>query len=181
MSLDERGEALSTTVPKPPVPVPVPKFSPQIKKVLDGISKLLPVIDNHRIYVCEALRTQLLPLILQLRKVTKRKSGYYAALESIHLNAATVRGWFFQGLHGNELIGLLETDEEKQVNAAREQQREERRTERMEEVSEEDFLQLADRMARAILKHTCQVHQAARNLAKDYAEARRLVLEKKAA
>jgi hypothetical protein len=83
-----------------------------IPKVLKALRAVCDRIEGHRLHVSKEERQYLLPLLVILKRLTKRKKpGYHASLKSIGLTASTVRSWFYRGLHTNKIIALLEPEE----------------------------------------------------------------------
>ncbi len=84
-----------------------------IPKVLKALRAVCDRIEGHRLHVSKEERQYLLPLLIILKRLTKRKKpGYHALLKSIGLTASTVRSWFHRGLHTDKIIALLEPEPE---------------------------------------------------------------------
>jgi len=88
-----------------------------VTKVLKAVRAACNRIEGYRLSVSAEERQRLLPLLIILKRLTKRKKpGFHASLKSIGLNASTVRSWFYRGLPTDKIIELLEP-EEKPVTA----------------------------------------------------------------
>src|SRR5579863_706888 len=84
-----------------------------VPKVLKELRDAADRIEDHRLRVSAEERQRLLPLLIILKKLTKRrKPGYHEALASIGLNASTVRSWFYRGFHTDQIIAMLEPEPE---------------------------------------------------------------------
>ena len=84
-----------------------------VPEILKELRAVADRIEGHRLSVTAEERERLLPLLIILRKLTKRKKpGFHESLESIGLNASTVRSWFYRGLHTDEIIAMLEPESE---------------------------------------------------------------------
>ena len=84
-----------------------------IEKVLEEIRAVVGKIEGHRLRISAEERKRLLPLLTILRKLTKRKKpGFHKLLDSIGLNASTVRSWFYRGVPTDQIIEMLEPEPE---------------------------------------------------------------------
>src|ERR1017187_137536 len=71
-----------------------------VPEILKELRAVADRIEGHRLSVTAEERERLLPLLIILRKLTKRKKpGFHESLASIGLNASTVRSWFYRGYH----------------------------------------------------------------------------------
>jgi len=99
-----------------------PKEYPNLTsvEVLREIRAVTAKIEGYRLRVTAEERQRLLPLLILLKKLTKRqKPGYHESLDSIGLNASTVRSWFHRGLHTDEIIEMLEPEAEEVTSSVR--------------------------------------------------------------
>jgi hypothetical protein len=99
-----------------------PKEYPNLTsvEVLREIRAVTDKIEGYRLRVTAEERQRLLPLLILLKKLTKRqKPGYHESLDSIGLNASTVRSWFYRGLHTDEIIEMLEPEAEEVTSSVR--------------------------------------------------------------
>jgi hypothetical protein len=139
-------------------------------EVLKELRAVADKIETNRREVSAAERQRVLPLLIILKRLTKRKSGYHKALASIGLNASTVRSWFHRGFHTDEIIAMLEPEPEAK-----------RKTEPAADddppepplSAAEECLQHADKLAAATLRGDVE---RARHLAAEYARARKIML-----
>jgi hypothetical protein len=84
-----------------------------VPRILKELRVVADKIEGYRLRVTAEERERLLPLLIILKKLTKRqKPGYHESLDSIGLNASTVRSWFYRGLHTDEIIEMLEPEAE---------------------------------------------------------------------
>jgi hypothetical protein len=140
-----------------------------LNQVVAALKACVPRIENHRLYIQKELREQLLPLILALGKLTKRKKpGFHKTLKSIGLNASTVRGWFYASETGKTVIDLLE-DEPKKIPKPRKHGKPAKPAKR-EEIQTPEEIMLADayRMATAVMENRIS---DAKKIAREFLEA----------
>jgi hypothetical protein len=129
-------------------------------------------IEGHRLSVSAEERQTLLPLLIILKRLTKRKKpGFHDSLASIGLNASTVRSWFYRGYHTDEIIAMLEpepkTEDESPGSTANES------VDQHSLSSTEECLQKADKLAAAVLKKNFEL---ATRLAKGYTDLRKKMI-----
>jgi hypothetical protein len=99
-----------------------PKEYPNLTKeeLLLEIKAVADKIEGYRLRVTAEERERLLPLLIILRRLTKgKKPGYHESLDSIGLNASTVRSWFYRGYHTDEIIAMLEPEAEEVTSTVR--------------------------------------------------------------
>lgn len=146
-----------------------------VPKVLKELRAVADKIEKNKLEVSAEERQRLLPLLIILKKLTKRrKPGYHAALESIGLNASTVRSWFYRGYHSDEIIAMLEPEPEPVRVRRNEKQNESRGGNADEDAADltERFLMQADKIVTALLRDQIRL---AKRLGREYAESRKLV------
>lgn len=142
-----------------------------VPKVLKELRAVADKIEKNKLEVSAEERQRLLPLLIILKKLTKRKKpGYHAALDSIGLNASTVRSWFYRGFHTDEIIAMLEPEPEAKLQS--EPDDDDEPPERPLSAADECF-QHADKLAAATLRGDVK---RARHLAAEYARARKIML-----
>jgi hypothetical protein len=142
-----------------------------VPKVLKELRAVADKIEKNKLDVSAEERQRLLPLLIILKKLTKRrKPGYHAALDSIGLNASTVRSWFYRGFHTDEIIAMLEPEPEAKLQS--EPDDDDEPPERPLSAADECF-QHADKLAAATLRGDVK---RARHLAAEYARARKIML-----
>jgi hypothetical protein len=142
-----------------------------VPKVLKELRAVADKIEKNKLEVSAEERQRLLPLLIILKKLTKRrKPGYHAALASIGLNASTVRSWFYRRFHTDEIITMLEPEPEakRKTEPAADDDPPERPLSAADEC-----LQHADKLAAATLRGDVE---RARHLAAEYARARKIML-----
>jgi len=119
-------------------------------------------VEENQIKTVAEIRERLLPVLIALRKKTKRKKpGYYETLMSMGLNPNRVRSWFYRSHCAKEAIRLLEKPgTTKAVTSTHELT-----------TIEEELLHQADFMAAAVLKGN---YKHARHLAAEYTKVRNM-------
>ena len=148
-----------------------------VPRVLKELRAEADKIERYRLRVTAEERQRLLPLLIILKRLTKRKTGFHKALASIGLNASTVRSWFYRGYHTDEIIAMLEPEPEP-VRARRNGKKDESRGETPDEDEadlKDRFLLQADKLADAVLRDKIVL---AKRLAREYAKARKLVVDR---
>ena len=139
-----------------------------VPEILKELRAVADRIEGHRLSVTAEERERLLPLLIILRKLTKRqKPGFHESLESIGLNASTVRSWFYRGYHTDEIIAMLEPEpleDESPASTADES------ADQSPLSATEECLRKADKMAAAVLKRN---YKRAIQLASEYANLRK--------
>jgi len=144
-----------------------------IPEVLKELRLVADKIEKNKLEVSAEERQRLLPLLIILKKLTKRKKpGYHESLASIGLNASTVRSWFYRGHHTDEIIAMLEPEPEAEPKT--EPDHDDEVPERPLS-AEAECLQQADKLAAATLRGNVK---RARHLALEYSRARKLMLGK---
>jgi hypothetical protein len=139
-----------------------------VPEILKELRAAADRIEGHRLSVSAEERQRLLPLLIILKRLTKRKKpGFHESLESIGLNASTVRSWFYRGEHTDEIIAMLEPEPEDDESPA--STTTESDHERPLSATEECF-QKADRLAAAVLKRN---FKRAIQLASEYGDLRK--------
>jgi hypothetical protein len=144
-----------------------------IPNILKELRAVADRIEKNKLEVSAEERLRLLPLLIILKKLTKRKKpGYHAALASIGLNASTVRSWFYRGLPTDEIIAMLEPEQEPRQTGNYDDSRGRSAEEDAADLAER-FLLLADKIVAALLRDKIV---PAKKLAREYAEARKIAV-----
>jgi hypothetical protein len=129
-------------------------------------------IEGHRLSVSAEERQGLLPLLIILKRLTKRKKpGFHEALASIGLNASTVHSWFHRGFHTDQIIAMLEPEPEAEDESGASTADESVDPPSLN--ATEECLKMADKMAAAVLKKN---FERAVRLAVEYATARKKMM-----
>jgi hypothetical protein len=141
-----------------------------VPKLLTELRAIADRIEGYRLQVTAEERQRLLPLLIILKRLTKRKKpGFHESLASIGLNASTVRSWFYRGQPTDEIIAMLDPEpEDEEPHALTTSKPPERRLS-----AEEKCLQKADKMVVAVLKRN---FKRAIRLASEYADARKQMI-----
>lgn len=143
-----------------------------IPEVLKELRAVADKIEKNKLDVSAEERQRLLPLLIILKKLTKRrKPGYHESLASIGLNANTVRSWFYRGHHTDEIIAMLEPEPEATKKTGPEDDHE---SPDPLLSAEEECFQHADKLAAAIFR--AKIGGRVGYLAAEYANARRIML-----
>ena len=143
-----------------------------IPEVLKDLRAVADKIEKNKREVSAEERQRVLPLLIIMKRLTKRKTGYHKALASIRLNASTVRSWFYRGYHTDEIIAMLEPEPEP-VRVRRSEKKVESGGGSPDEDAadiRERFLLHADRFADAVLRDKTAL---AKRLAREYQDSRK--------
>jgi hypothetical protein len=144
-----------------------------VPKVLKELRTVADKIEGYRLRVTAEERQRLLPLIIILKRLTKgKKPGYHESLDSIGLNASTVRSWFYRGYHTDEIIAMLEPETEP-VRVRRNGKKDESQggtPDEDESDLKDRFLLQADKLADAVLRGKIVL---AKQLAREYQDSRK--------